>query len=207
MATLKIKNSEGKDAGSLKVSDDVFGIEPNNAVMHQVVRAQRAALQQGTHATKTRSDRRGGGRKPYRQKGTGRARQGSIRSPHYRGGGVVFGPHPHSHAQKVNKKVTKLAMRSALSGKVADSELYVLDALDFDEPSTKKAQAILDALDVSGRITVVVDDDNINAFLSFRNIPSVLVIAASESNTYDLIDNKVLIMTTGAVKYVEEVLS
>ncbi len=207
MATLKIKNSEGKDAGSLKVSDDVFGIEPNNAVMHQVVRAQRAALQQGTHATKTRSDRRGGGRKPYRQKGTGRARQGSIRSPHYRGGGIVFGPHPHSHAQKVNKKVTKLAMRSALSGKVADSELYVLDALDFDEPSTKKAQAILDALDVSGRITVVVDDDNINAFLSFRNIPSVLVIAASESNTYDLIDNKVLIMTTGAVKYVEEVLS
>ncbi|MCD8199361.1 MAG: 50S ribosomal protein L4 [Coriobacteriaceae bacterium] len=207
MATLKIKNSEGKDAGSLKVSDDVFGIEPNNAVMHQVVRAQRAALQQGTHATKTRSDRRGGGRKPYRQKGTGRARQGSIRSPHYRGGGVVFGPHPHSHAQKVNKKVTKLAMRSALSGKVADSELYVVDALDFDEPSTKKAQAILDALDVTGRITVVVDDDNINAFLSFRNIPSVLVIAASESNTYDLIDNTVLIMTTGAVKYVEEVLS
>lgn len=191
----------------MSVSDAIFGIEPNIPVMHEVVRSQMAALRQGTHSTKTRGQVRGGGRKPYRQKGTGRARQGTIRAPHYAGGGVVFGPHPRSYAFRVNNKVVKLAMRSALSGKLADGELIVVDEFDFEKPSTKAAKAILEALGATGRITVFVDDENYNAFLSFRNLEKVTVLAACEANTYDLLDNKTLVMTTSAIKYVEEVLA
>ncbi len=204
---LIVKNAAGEAVGNIEVSEAVFGIEPNIPVMHQVVRAQRANMRQGTHATKTRGMVRGGGRKPYRQKGTGRARQGTIRAPHYAGGGVVFGPHPRSHAQKVPNKVIKLAMRSALSGKVRDNELTVVQEFNFEAPSTKAAMAALKALEVSGRITVIVNDENVNAYLSFRNIPSVLIIAASESNCYDLLDNSALIMTEDAIRYCEEVLS
>ncbi len=204
---LIVKNAAGEAVGNIEVSEAVFGIEPNIPVMHQVVRAQRANMRQGTHATKTRGMVRGGGRKPYRQKGTGRARQGTIRAPHYAGGGVVFGPHPRSHAQKVPNKVIKLAMRSALSGKVRDNELTVVQEFNFEAPSTKAAMAALKALQVSGRITVIVNDENVNAYLSFRNIPSVLIIAASESNCYDLLDNSALIMTEDAIRYCEEVLS
>ena len=207
MATLNITDSAGKPQGTMEVADSVFAIETNTYAMHQVVRSQMAMLRQGTHSTKTRGQVSGGGRKPFRQKGTGRARQGSIRAAQFRHGGVVFGPHPRSYAFRVPSKVVKLAMRSAVSGKLADSELFVVDNFDFEKPSTKQAVAFLKALDITGRVTVVVNDEDVNAFLSFRNIKKANVIAASEINTYDLVDNAALVMTKDAVKYVEEVLS
>ncbi|MGI6031796.1 MAG: 50S ribosomal protein L4 [Coriobacteriales bacterium] len=206
MTTLKITDSAGKSAGTLEVSDAVFGIEPNVYAMHQVVRSQMAANRQGTHSTKTRGQVSGGGRKPFRQKGTGRARQGTTRAAQFRHGGVVFGPHPRSYGFKVQNKVVKLAMRSAVSGKLADSELFVVDGFNFEKPSTKQAVAVLEALGIEGRVTIVVNDEDVNSFLSFRNIPTVRIIGASESNTYDLLDNKALLLTTDAVKYIEEVL-
>lgn len=207
MATLKITNSAGKDAGTIEVADSIFGIEPNTACIHQVVRSQMAARRQGTHDTKTRGQVSGGGRKPFRQKGTGRARQGTTRAAQFRHGGVVFGPHPRSYAFRVNNKVVKLAMASVLSGKLADSELFVVDSFDFDKPSTKAAAAALEALGCKGRVTVVVNDEDVNSFLSFRNLEKVRIIGASESNTYDLLDNGSLVMTKDAVEYVQEVLS
>jgi len=149
---------------------------------------------------------RGGGKKPFRQKGTGRARQGSIRAPHWTGGGVVFGPHPRSYAFKVNKKEIKLALRSALSAKLADGELVIVDNLDFEKPSTKAAVAVLKALEIEGRTTIVVGNEDVNAFLSFRNIPTVDIIPVIEANTYELLDNKHLIMTEEALTILEEAL-
>jgi len=208
MATLQldIMNLQGEKAGSASLSESVFGVEVNIPVMHQVVKAQLAEARQGTHNTKTRGQVSGGGRKPYRQKGTGRARQGTTRAPHYRGGGVVFGPHPRSYAQKVNRREIKLAMRSALSAKLIDDELMLLENVDFEKPSTKAAVAAIDALDLAGRITFVVSDDDVNAFLSFRNISGVRIIPVSEMNTYDFIDNRKLILTKAALDRVEEVL-
>lgn len=206
MADIKIINSAGSEAGTMNVSDGIFAIEPNMYAMHQVVRSQMAALRQGTHSTKTRGMVSGGGRKPFRQKGTGRARQGTTRAAQFRHGGVVFGPHPRSYAFKVPNKVVKLAMRSVLSGKINDDELIVVEEFDFEKPSTKAAKAALEAIGAQGRTTVVIDDENINAFLSLRNLEKVLVIGASEVNTYDLLDNKTLVLTTSAVKYIEEVL-
>ena len=150
MSKYDIKNVEGQAAGQADLSDDVFGIEPNIPVIHQVVVCQDACLRQGTHSTKNRHEVSGGGRKPWRQKGTGRARQGSIRAAQWTGGGVVFGPTPRDHSKRINKKMVKLAMRSVLSGKVADSELVLVDALSFEKPSTKQAKGVLDALGVSG---------------------------------------------------------
>ena len=207
MTDIKITDQAGKELETYAASDVVFGIEPNIYVMHEVVKGQLAALRQGTANTKTRGMVRGGGKKPYRQKGTGHARQGTIRAPHYTGGGVVFGPHTRSYAYRMNNKVVKLAMRSALSAKLADNELYVVDDFKFDEPSTKAAKAALKALGVEGRTTVIVDDDDVNAFLSFRNLENVLVIGSTESNCYDLLDNANLVMTKAAVAYVEEVLA
>jgi large subunit ribosomal protein L4 len=207
MAKLKITNSAGKSAGTIEVADSIFGIEPNTACIHQVVRSQMAARRQGTHDTKTRGQVSGGGRKPFRQKGTGRARQGTTRAAQFRHGGVVFGPHPRSYAFRVNNKVVKLAMASVLSGKLADSELFVVDSFDFEKPSTKAAAAALEALGCKGRVTVVVNDEDVNSFLSFRNLEKVRIIGASESNTYDLLDNGSLVMTKDAVEYVQEVLS
>ncbi len=206
MATINITDVKGKKLGTTTVPDSVFAVEPNIHVMHQVVRAQQAAMRQGTHDTKTRGEVSGGGRKPFRQKGTGRARQGSTRSPHYRGGGTVFGPHPRSYALKMNRKEIKLAMRSALSAKLAEDVLCVIDDLEFEKPSTKEAVAVLKALKIEGRVTIVLPDNNINAFLSFRNIPKVRVIAVSESNTRDFLDNSTLIFTSASLKRIEEVL-
>ena len=207
MTTIEIKDASGKKAGTADLAASVFGIEPNVPVMHQVVRAQRASWRQGTHDTKTRGQVRGGGKKPWRQKGTGRARQGTIRAPQWAGGGTVFGPHPRSYAFRVNNKEVKLAMRSALSAKLADGELFVVDAFNFEKPSTKAAAKALEALGCKGRVTVVVNDEDVNSFLSFRNLEKVRVIGASESNTYDLLDNGSLVMTKDAVEYVQEVLS
>ncbi|MBQ6465800.1 MAG: 50S ribosomal protein L4, partial [Oscillospiraceae bacterium] len=146
--------------------------------------------------------------KPYRQKGTGRARQGSTRAGQWKGGGVIFGPMPHSHAKRINNKMVKLAMRSVLSGKVADEELYLLDTLEFDEPSTKAAKAVLDALGINGkRVTLVVPDDDIVTYLSFRNLPKVSIFGVSEVNARFLIDNGALLMTADVAKQLEEVLA
>ncbi len=207
MAEIKITDSAGKSAGTMNVSDGIFAIEPNGACIHQVVRSQMAARRQGTHDTKTRGQVSGGGRKPFRQKGTGRARQGTTRAAQFRHGGVVFGPHPRSYAFRVNNKVVKLAMASVLSGKLADGELFVVDSFNFEKPSTKAAAKTLEALGCTGRVTVVVNDEDINSFLSFRNLEKVRVIGASESNTYDLLDNGSLVMTKDAIEYVQEVLS
>ena len=207
MAKIDIYTAEGKKANAEEFSDNVFGIEPNVAVMHQVVRMQRAEWRAGTHNTLTRGLVRGGGRKPWRQKGTGRARQGTIRAPHWRGGGVVFGPHPRDYSFKVNKKEIKLSIRSALSAKLADGELIVVDSLTFDKPSTKQAVKVLKDLKVEGRTTVVVDSENTNAVLSLRNIKGVEVLLAGEENTYDLLNNKFLVFEKDALKKLEEAMS
>ncbi|HIS39737.1 MAG TPA: 50S ribosomal protein L4 [Candidatus Aphodovivens avistercoris] len=208
MTTIDIKDAGGNAAGTAELSASVFGIEPNVHVMHHVVRAQRASWRQGTHNTRTRGKVSGGGRKPWRQKGTGRARQGTIRAPQWRGGGVVFGPHPRNYSFRVNNKEVKLAMRSVLSGKLADDQLIVVKPFEFEKPSTKAAVAALKALGINDRrVTLVIGDDDVNTFLSFRNIPTVNIIPVSASNTYDLIDNKVLVFTEPALKRIEEVLA
>ncbi|MFR1639167.1 MAG: 50S ribosomal protein L4 [Eggerthellaceae bacterium] len=207
MTTIDIKNASGKKAGTAELAPSVFGIEPNVHVMHQVVRSQRAAWRQGTSNTLTRGKVSGGGKKPWRQKGTGRARQGTIRAPQWAGGGTVFGPHPRSYAFHVNKKEVKLALRSALSAKLADGELHVVENFSFEKPRTKDAVAVLKALGLEGRTTIVIPDDDVNAYLSFRNIPKVNVIPVSEANTYEFIDNKALVFTADALKRIEEVLA
>ncbi len=208
MATIEIKDTSGKKVGAAEIADGVFGIEPHPFAMHQVVRSQMAARRSGTHQTKTRGNVRGGGRKPWRQKGTGRARQGSIRSPQWAGGGVVFGPHPREYGFKVPNKVVKLSMRSALSSKNAEGVLYVVDGFEFDKPSTKQAAAILGNFDLTGqRVTVIVNNDDVNAALSFRNLPKVCVITAAEANTYDLINNNAVLCTKPALTWLEEVLA
>lgn len=207
MTKIEIKDAAGKADGSVELNPAVFAIEPNVPVMHQVVRSQRASWRQGAHNTRTRGEVSGGGKKPWKQKGTGRARQGSIRSPQWRGGAVVWGPHPRSYAFSVNKKEVKLAMRSVLSAKLADQQLFVVSNFDFDTPSTKAAIAALHALGVEGRATVVIGNEDVNAFLSFRNVPKVNILPVAEANTYELLDNKALIFTAEALKRIEEVLS
>lgn len=207
MANIEVKDASGKKVSDTELSASVFGIEPNVHAMHEVVRAQRAARRAGTHNTLTRGQVRGGGKKPWRQKGTGRARQGTIRAPQWVGGGTVFGPHPRSYAFKVPSKVIKLAMRSALSAKLADGEMVVVDNLSFEKPSTKEAAGILKALELNGRVTLVIGDEDVNTYLSFRNIPEVRVLGVSEANTYDFIDNKALVFTSAALSRIEEVLA
>lgn len=207
MATIEMKDASGKKVKDAELSAAVFVIEPNVHVMHEVVRSQRAARRQGTHDTLTRGQVRGGGKKPWRQKGTGRARQGTIRAPQWAGGGTVFGPHPRSYAFKVPAKVVKLAMRSALSAKLADGEIVVVDQLSFEKPSTKQAAEVLKNLGLEGRVTIIVPDDEVNTFLSFRNLSKVRVIGVSELNTLDFIDNKALVLTDAALTRIEEVLA
>ena len=207
MATIEIKDAKGKKVGTADLADSVFGIEPNTFAVHQVVRSQMAARRAGTHDSKTRGMVSGGGKKPWRQKGTGRARQGTTRAPQWAGGGVVFGPHPRSYAFKVPNKVVKLAMRSALSAKLAEDALFVIDGFGLDKPSTKIAADVLKTLGVERRVTVVVENDDVNALLSFRNLPKVRVITASEANTYDLVDNTAVVFTKPALTWLEGVLS
>lgn len=207
MATIEMKDASGKKVKDAELSAAVFEIEPNVHVMHEVVRSQRAARRQGTHDTLTRGQVRGGGKKPWRQKGTGRARQGTIRAPQWACGGTVFGPHPRSYAFKVPAKVVKLAMRSALSAKLADGEIVVVDQLSFEKPSTKQAAEVLKNLGLEGRVTIIVPDDEVNTFLSFRNLSKVRVIGVSELNTLDFIDNKALVLTDAALTRIEEVLA
>ena len=207
MATIEMKDASGKKVKDAELSAAVFEIEPNVHVMHEVVRSQRAARRQGAHDTLTRGQVRGGGKKPWRQKGTGRARQGTIRAPQWAGGGTVFGPHPRSYAFKVPAKVVKLAMRSALSAKLADGEIVVVDQLSFEKPSTKQAAEVLKNLGLEGRVTIIVPDEDVNTFLSFRNLSKVRAIGVSELNTLDFIDNKALVLTEAALTRIEEVLA
>ena len=207
MANIEVKDAAGKKVKDLELAAGVFDIEPNMAVMHEVVTAQRASWRQGTSNTLTRGQVRGGGKKPWRQKGTGRARQGTIRAPHWTGGGVVFGPHPRSYAKKVNAKVVKLAMRSALSAKLADGELTIVENLEFEKPSTKQAKAMLAAWGLEGRTMLVIDSGDVNTYLSFRNLEKVEIITAHMMNTYDFLDNKNLVLTEKAVEYIEGVLA
>ena len=208
MTTIEIKDASGKKAGDAELSASVFGIEPNVPVMHQVVRAQRASWRAGTSNTLTRGQVRGGGKKPWRQKGTGRARQGSIRSPQWAGGGTVFGPHPRSYAFRVNNKEVKLAMRSALSAKVADGQFTVVDEFKFEKPCTKDAVAAIKALGLEGkRFTLVIGNDDIETFLSFRNIPEANILPVGDINTYEIIDNKVLVIVDTCLSRIEEVLA
>ena len=207
MAKFDVVDMNGKKVSEIELSDAVFGITPNEKAVHTAVVNYLANQRQGTQNTKIRKEVRGGGKKPWRQKGTGRARQGSIRSPQWIGGGTVFGPHPRSYAFRVNNKEVKLAMRSALSAKLADGQLYVVDNFDFEKPSTKAAVQALKALGIEGRTTVVIGNEDVNAFLSFRNIPKLEVIPVAESNTYDFINNKALVFTEAALARIEEVLA
>jgi large subunit ribosomal protein L4 len=208
MATFEIRDTKGKKAGTVKAADAVFAIEPNTHVMHQVVRSQMAARRSGTHDTKTRGQVSGGGAKPFRQKGTGRARAGSTRSPIWTGGGAVFGPHPRSYAFKVPNKMVKLAMRSALSDKAASGALHIVDAFGFQKPSTSQGAEVIKALGLEGtKVTVVVANDDANAVLSLRNLPKVRVITTTDANTYDLVDNAAIVLTKPALQYLEGVLA
>lgn len=206
MSNVDVYQQSGAKNGSTTINDAIFAIEPNNNVIADVVIMQQASLRQGTHAVKNRSAVRGGGRKPWRQKGTGRARQGSIRSPQWRGGGVVFGPTPRSYAYKVPRKVYRLALKSVLSQKVADKELIVIDELKFDKPSTKEFQTLLNKLKVQGRTLLVVEADNQNAMLSAQNIARVKAITADNVNVLDTINNQQTIITKAALAKIEEAL-
>ena len=195
MADLTLKTAAGKDSGTIELDDEVFGIRPNVSLMHQVVTAQLAARRSGTQSTKTRSEVSGCGRKPYAQKGTGNARQGSIRSPQFSGGGVALGPKPRSYDQKTPKKMVKAALRSALSDRASDGKVVVVDSWGIDTPKTKDAKAALDALGITGTALVVVGRDDAAAALSFRNLPKVQIIGPGELNAYDVLCNEWVIFT------------
>ena len=206
MTQLDVYQQTGTKNGTTEVKAEVFGIEPNNHVVADAVIMQQASLRRGTHAVKNRSAVRGGGRKPWRQKGTGRARQGSIRAPQWRGGGVVFGPTPRSYAYKLPRKVARLALKSVLSQKVADQEMIVVDSLDVDKPSTKAFKQLLDKLEAQGRTLVVVESGNDNAILSARNIDKVKAITVENVNVLDVINNQQMIVTQKALAKIEEAL-
>lgn len=207
MTKIALFKQDGSKIEEVELNDAIFGIEPNNNVITDAVLMQRASLRQGTHAVKNRSAVRGGGKKPWRQKGTGRARQGSIRSPQWRGGGVVFGPTPRSYAYKLPKKVYRLALKSVLSQKVLDNALVLVDALSFDAPKTKDFKAVLANLNVNEKTLVVLDDDNTNAALAARNLENVTVMTAKGVNVLDVINNDKLIVVQSALAQVEEVLA
>jgi len=207
MPKVALFNQDGTQAGDIELKDSVFGIEPNNSVLFEAVVMQRASLRQGTHKTKIRSEVAGGGRKPWRQKGTGRARQGSIRSPQWRGGGTVFGPVPRSYSYKLPKKVRRLAIKSALSTKVLEESILVLQTLAFDAPKTKDFKTVLGNLSVEKKALIVTADLDENVALSARNIPGITVVSASDVTVLDVLNHDKLIMTKAAVEKVEEVLA
>lgn len=190
-----VLSTAGKKSGTVELDDAWFGIEPNVAVMSQVVTAQLAARRAGTQSTKTRAEARGGGAKPWAQKGTGRARAGSSRSPIWRGGGVALGPKPRSYAQRTPKKMVRLALRSALSDRAAEGKVLVVEEWGWDAPKTKDAKAALEALGATGRVLVVLGDDDAVAARSFRNLPEVQLISVRELNAYDVLVNDVVVFT------------
>jgi large subunit ribosomal protein L4 len=199
MATVTVKTVAGKDAGSLDLDEATFGIQPNVPVMHQVVTAQLAARRAGTQSTKTRAEVSGGGKKPFKQKGTGNARQGSITAPHYSGGGVALGPKPRKYDQKTPKKMVRLALRSALSDRAAEGKVVVVDDWGFEAPKTKDAIAALSTLGIDGKALVVVDRDDVNTIKSFLNLRQVQLIERNELNAYDVLCNEWIVFTKGTL--------
>ena len=204
MANVSVYNIEGKEVGSIELNDAVFGVEVNEHLVHMAVVNQLANKRQGTQSAKTRSEVSGGGKKPWRQKGTGHARQGSTRSPQWTGGGVVFAPKPRDYSFKMNKKEKRIALLSALSSKVADNKIVVLDAFNLDEIKTKKFAEVMSNLKVD-KALVVIEGENKNVVLSGRNIPTVKVSATNEINTYDVLKYETLVVTKAAVEKLEEV--
>ncbi|HEY8346867.1 MAG TPA: 50S ribosomal protein L4 [Symbiobacteriaceae bacterium] len=207
MPKVAVYNKEGATVGEITLSDAVFGAEVNVGLMHEAVQMYLANQRQGTADTKTRAEVSGGGRKPWRQKGTGRARQGSIRAPHWRHGGIVFGPHPRDYGWRMPKKARRAALRSALSAKVAAGDLIVLDELQMEKPKTKEIVALLKNLNASSKAFIVTADYDPVVYLSARNIPGVNVNEARNLNVYDVLNAGKLVMTRDAVAKVEEVLA
>ena len=205
MANYDVLKVDGSKSGSVELNDAVFAIEPNNSVLFEAINLQRASLRQGTHAVKNRSAVRGGGRKPFRQKGTGRARQGSIRAPHYTGGGVVFAPKPRDYSYKVPKKLRRKALYSVLTSKVNDDELIVLEDLNLENAKTKEASQVLKAINAGDKAYIVTAENDNEVYRSFRNIEGVDVSAASLINVYDLVKHNKLVITKDAVAKLEEV--
>ena len=204
MAKVSVYNIDGKEVGSIELNDAVFGVEVNEHLVHLAVVNQLANKRQGTQSAKTRSEVSGGGRKPWRQKGTGHARQGSTRAPQWTGGGVVFAPKPRDYSFKMNKKEKKIALLSALSSKVNDSKIVVLDSFILDEIKTKKFAEVMNNIKVSNALFVI-EGENKNVVLSGRNIPTVKVSATNEINTYDVLKYDTLVVTKAAVEKLEEV--
>ena len=205
MATVKMLNMEGKEAGTIELKDEIFGIEPNEAAVHQVVVNYLANQRQGTQSAKTRAEVRGGGRKPFRQKGTGRHRQGSSTDPSQVGGGVVFAPKPRDYSYKVPKKIKRLALKSALSDKVQNQEIIVLDTLDFEAPKTKDMIKVLDSIKADKKALIVTAEKNENVVRSASNIPGVRTALATTMNVYEIVNANSLVVTKDAVEKIEEV--
>ena len=196
MPTVFLRNQVGDEKGAFSLPDDTFGVQPNVPVMHQVVTAQLAKRRAGTQSTKTRAEVRGGGRKPFKQKGTGNARQGSTRAPHWVGGGVALGPKPRHYDQKTPKKMVKLALRSALSDRASEGKVVVVDRWSFDAPKTKDAARALRAIGVNGSALLVVDREDEHTVHSFRNLPNVHLITVGELNAYDVLCNEYVVFTS-----------
>lgn len=206
MATLEVTDTKGKAAGKVDVQDDLFGVEPNGPVLHQVVTAQLAARRAGTQSTKTKAEVRGGGAKPWRQKGTGRARHGSIRSPQWRGGGVALGPKPRSHRQRTPKKMIRLALASALSDRAATGQIKVLDDWGIDQPSTRTARERLESLGLEGNVLVVLTREEKDAAVwkSLRNLPYVHTMVTGELNAYDVLVSDWVVFTKASLPQPDE---
>jgi large subunit ribosomal protein L4 len=207
MPNVAVYNMQGAQVGEIELNSDVFGVEVNQTVLHSAVVLQLASLRRGTHSTKLRGEVSGGGRKPWRQKGTGRARAGSIRSPLWRGGAILFGPKPRDYGFSMPKKQRRLALKSALSSKVESGKLIVLDELNFDAPKTKQVVELLNNLKVSGKVLVVTGEFNETVEKSARNITGVAALEASGLNVYDILHHDTLVVTKAAVAKVEEVLA
>ena len=207
MPVIQVKNMQGADVEELALNDAVFGVEPNKAVMHEVVVNYLAGLRAGTSCTKSRGEVRGGGRKPWRQKGTGRARAGTSRSPLWRGGAIIFGPKPRDYSYRVNKKKVALAMRSALSDKVTENAMFVLDALSFEAPKTKDMIKVLEALGTDKKTLLVLPELDEVVVKSARNIKGITPVTVAELNTYDVLNHNNIVITKDAVAKIEEVLA
>ena len=206
MPKITLLNQSGQNVGEVELLDSVFGIEPSQQAVYDVVKAQRAAMRQGTHKVKTRGEVRGGGRKPWKQKGTGRARAGSTSSPIWVGGGTVFGPSPRKYNMKTNRKVRRLALKSVLSDKVALNNFKVLDALTLESPRTKGMVEVLNNLNITGKVAVVLNERNDVLTLAARNIPNVTVTTVDHVSVYELLNYTTVVATVDAVKKYEEVL-
>ncbi|MBE6113647.1 MAG: 50S ribosomal protein L4 [Erysipelotrichaceae bacterium] len=209
MPKVTVLNQSGANVKEVELNEAVFGIEPHQQSVFDVVMMQRASWRQGTHDVKNRREVSGGGKKPWKQKGTGRARQGSIRAPQWRGGGIVFGPTPRSYSLKVNRKVRRLALKSVLSEKLAEQNLIVVDTFSFEAPKTKEFNKVLEALSVATSALIVVadTDDAYNAYLSARNLANVAMVTADNMSVYDVLAFDKLVMTEAAIAQVEEVLA